>query len=431
MVDQAQLIAQFSQGYLAARQYAAAGDRRNALAAYQQLLVVYRQMEASGMEMLHREFAHDQLTQLYAALSNKPAPAASQAVAAQQASQVAAAAIPQSSAPSFQPQLSQQPAPAWQMPPAQSVPASQVAPASASSSQQFPSQQAPAAPPWMTVPSQEVPPAFAAPVFAPPGSGVSSPAVPSYNGVPAAKAVKAPQSFLAGFSSKELLLMGSLVLLIGIVVFVKPEVIGLATLENIGITVPVDTTFKTGGPLTLTLAENPTSLRISGQIVGSGRAKVWLVMPTGRKLVFDSGLQYLQSDGDGAVFTAACLDTCFLEGVSKDITLEVELDNAELTIDSVTYTRKGATNSPPTFIAASDTVGIVAGQPTAIDLTQFFADADGDALTFIAGNAPGVTVDVSGSTLTVTSESRGTQSIPVVATDGLDVARVQLQLLVR
>jgi hypothetical protein len=273
----------------------------------------------------------------------------------------------------------------------------------------------------MTTSTGEMPPAF----------GAFGQASAQQGAIPAAKAVQMPHSFLSGFSSKELLLVGVFVLFIGIVVFIKPEVIGLAVFDDIGITVPVDTLFKTGGPLTLTLAENPTSLRISGQMTGAGRAQVWLVMPTGRKLLFDSGLQDLPVDGDSRRIDRLCLNTCFLEGVTKDITLEVELQNADLTIDSVTYTRKGATNAPPRFHAASDTVSLVAGQPTAFDLSQFFTDDDGDRLVFLAGNAPGVNVEVSGSTLTLMSASSGTQSIPLLASDGADITRAQLRLLVR
>jgi hypothetical protein len=380
MVDDSQLIAQFSQGYLAARQSLASGNRSAALANYQQLLMIYRAMEAGGMEMLQREFAHDQLTQLYDALNNRP--------------MAQAAPMPQA-AP-------------------QSMPIPQFAP-----------QSDPAPAPWMTGPIPGAMPGDLPGTM--PGAMPNAPsAPPTY----AARDVRKPKSFMSSFSSKELLIIGVLVLVIGGVIFVKPEVIGLATLGNMGITVPVDTTFKTGGPLTLTLADIPTSLRLSGQVIGSGTAKVWLVLPAGRKLVMDSSLLNLPA-GDSKRIDGACMDTCTLDGASKDITLNVELDNAELVIDSLTYTRRNAVNNPPKFVSPTSTVGLIAGQATTVDLDQFFADPDGDKLAYIAGDTPGVSVDMTGSMLTVTSSMAGSFNIPVVASDGKDVTRVQLELLVR
>ena len=364
-IDQSQLIPYFAQLYLAAQRALDKADRASALRAYQQLLDVYRQMEAANVEDIHRELAHDQLTQLFDTLSNNQV---TRPEVAQQVSQVA----PAQPAPQY-PQQIQQPAqqPLWQSTPE----------------------------PLASAPRSIAPP------------------------------VQIQQPASAKFSSREILLISIFVALIGVVVFVKPEFIGLATLDN-SVTLPVETTFTQSGSFDLKLGAAPFSLKLTGQMSGDGNARVYYDSPQGRKLVFDSTLTKVESRNGIRYFDGACIDTCAVQG-KPDVTLHIELENSALTIDSVTYTAHPLINSPPKWIGSSDSLPVSRGIPTAIDLSQLFSDPDGNSLGFIATSAPGLGVNVEGSLVTFTADHAGTYDITLIASDGQAVTRVPYKIQVQ
>ncbi len=84
-------------------------------------------------------------------------------------------------------------------------------------------------------------------------------------------------------------------------------------------------------------------------------------------------------------------------------------------------------NQAPQPVGTIPAVSVTAGQTAAVDLTAYFTDPDGDALTYTASSSnPGVaTVAVAGSTLTIRGGAQGTATITVVAEDpgGLTAAQ--------
>lgn len=362
-IDTDSLIPFFAQSHTAAQKALERGDKQGALRGYQQLLDIYRQMESAGVEGIHRELAHDQLTRLYDVLSGRQ----------------------------------QQPAPA-------------VQPAPVVSQTSFNTQ----TPLYTSAPSQIAPASPSTPVYAPSVETLQ-------------QRTTAPATF-GGFSSKEILLIGVFVAMIGFVLFAKPEYLGLAAADiGSGATIPVDTVYTSNGHMELVLGSVPTSIRLTGLVKGSGTARVYLVKPEGRVTVFDSSLVSLPG-GEVRAFDDSCLGSCVLEGVSRNVLLEIEVQNAELTIKTLRYTAK--TNNAAPRYKGPEGITIAAGVPTTIDLSQFFEDADGDTLGYLASNAPGVTASVNGGSVTFDAIA-GEHVVTLIASDGEQIARQPFNLHVR
>ncbi|MEM4239930.1 MAG: hypothetical protein QXK08_01960, partial [Candidatus Woesearchaeota archaeon] len=85
---------------------------------------------------------------------------------------------------------------------------------------------------------------------------------------------------------------------------------------------------------TLHLEVVPKSLAITGKVDGNGFVRVYAVTGNSRLLVFDNDLVKISKDG---TFASACVRTCNERLGSQDITLDVELSGAALTIYSVEY----------------------------------------------------------------------------------------------
>lgn len=67
-----QLIPQFVQSFYSAQAAVETGDRSKALAAYQDLLLQYKQIASSTLERAHKELAHRQVQSVYAGLAGLP-----------------------------------------------------------------------------------------------------------------------------------------------------------------------------------------------------------------------------------------------------------------------------------------------------------------------------------------------------------------------
>ena len=78
-----------------------------------------------------------------------------------------------------------------------------------------------------------------------------------------------------------------------------------------------------------------------------------------------------------------------------------------------------AANQAPEAVGTIPPRTMTAGQSATLDLSPFFSDPDGDALTYTAESSDGgvVTATVSGSTLTVTAVAAGTATLTVTAAD--------------
>ncbi len=228
------------------------------------------------------------------------------------------------------------------------------------------------------------------------------------------------------FGSKELLYIAMLVFVVGIVLFVKPEIVGLATLESPS-SIPLDATISQSGTLRVSLADIPTGVSLTGSIFGDGSAKVYMVTAEGRSLVMDTNLMDIKQENNARKFNDACIDSCTISGAGKDITLDIELDNAILKLDRLSYSVRTGGNSPPKWVG-SDSMTVARNIPTSLDMSQLFTDRDGDSLGYIATEAPGVSVSVSGNTATFTGAIPGEYEITIIASDGYAATRAPFRI---
>ncbi len=127
-----------------------------------------------------------------------------------------------------------------------------------------------------------------------------------------------------------------LLVLFSFMVFFKPAVFGAVTADVNQQTVVQDLNlaFVESGSRIIHLDDLPKSLTISGKVDGNGFARVYAATQGSRFLLFDNDLVKINSDG---TFTAACVHSCSKALGTKDITIDVELSNAALTIYSLEY----------------------------------------------------------------------------------------------
>jgi hypothetical protein len=124
-----------------------------------------------------------------------------------------------------------------------------------------------------------------------------------------------------------------LLVLFSFLVFFKPAVFGLVTAEP-RLVQDVNWAFVDSGQRVMHLEAVPSSLSISGKVDGDGFVRVYAVTESQRVLLFDNDLIRVREDGS---FTAACVNTCRSGLDSADITLDVVVENAALTIYTVEY----------------------------------------------------------------------------------------------
>jgi hypothetical protein len=83
-------------------------------------------------------------------------------------------------------------------------------------------------------------------------------------------------------------------------------------------------------------------------------------------------------------------------------------------------------NRPPVQTAQLPNVSVRQGESVTMDLASYFIDPDGDPLTFDFMNAPGASMTVSGSLLSVTGVSPGSSQSVVYASDGSSIVQSNL-----
>ncbi|MDO8660680.1 MAG: hypothetical protein Q7K43_02215 [Candidatus Woesearchaeota archaeon] len=215
-----------------------------------------------------------------------------------------------------------------------------------------------------------------------------------------------------------------LLLAFSIAVFIKPEFLGMATFEGTPkITEYVSLHFEESGIKTLTLKHAPSGIGISGKITKTneqGSAKIY-IEHNGNKLLFDS----TQTSLVNGVFQNQCIE-CALPGYSsKDIKFVVELHNASLDLESVSYTVEEKYNKEPEWIGKEKTLKI--NSKTVIDLNKNFKDTDGDELVFLVsdtGNELDTKLNLN--TLTLTPQKKGSYQLTLIASDLLKVTKVPI-----
>lgn len=136
-------------------------------------------------------------------------------------------------------------------------------------------------------------------------------------------------------ASTHIIAAAVLLMLFSFLVFFRPAVFGMVTAEA-QISQDINVAFVESGTHALHLDAAPKGLHVTGKVDGDGFAEVYAQTEDKRLLLFDSDLVRLNKDG---TFSAACIHTCVERFSSADITLDVQLDNAALTIYSIEYSK--------------------------------------------------------------------------------------------
>ena len=152
----------------------------------------------------------------------------------------------------------------------------------------------------------------------------------------------------------------------------------------------------------------------------------------GQTATVDVSSFFSDPDGDALTYAAESNNTdavtVSISGSSLTVT-GVAAGTATVTVtasdpDGLTATQSAevtveAANQAPEAVGTIPAQTITAGQTATVDVSPFFTDPDGDALTYAAesNNTDAVTVSISGSSLTVTGVAAGTATVTVTASD--------------
>ena len=155
-------------------------------------------------------------------------------------------------------------------------------------------------------------------------------------------------------------------------------------------------------------------------------------MTAGDEVTVDVTPFFSDPDGDELTYTAESSDAAVVavsvSGSSLTVTA-VAAGTATLTVtasdpDGLTATQSAevtveAANRAPEAVGAIPARTMTAGDEVTVDVSSFFSDPDGDALTYTAesSDAAVLTASMSGSSLTVTAVSAGTATVTVTAAD--------------
>ncbi|MBI4147668.1 hypothetical protein HY490_00080 [Candidatus Woesearchaeota archaeon] len=222
-----------------------------------------------------------------------------------------------------------------------------------------------------------------------------------------------------GRNSTNYVAIAVVLIIVSTVIFVNPNLVGLAVL-NARQTVDLNVAFIESSRHALTLKAPPASVMVSGKVTGHGRAQLYVVAGSEKRLVFDNQLVPLVN---GTSFSDICLDTCQLSNVGTDeILLVAELTDTILSVDSLTYDPD--TNRPPEYSAPGR--NIVVDGTTTLNLRDYFSDPDSDTLAFVALPVDGLDTQLIGAMLTISPRASGNYDLPIIASDPRDSTRVIL-----
>ena len=155
-------------------------------------------------------------------------------------------------------------------------------------------------------------------------------------------------------------------------------------------------------------------------------------MTVGQTVTVNIAPFFSDPDGDALAYTAESSDAgvvaTSMSGSSLTVTA-VSVGSATVTVtatdpDGLSATQSaevavGAANQPPEPVGAMPPQTITAGMTATVDVSAFFSDPDGHALTYAAesSNPAVVSVSISGSSLTVTAVAVGSATVTVTASD--------------
>ena len=143
-------------------------------------------------------------------------------------------------------------------------------------------------------------------------------------------------------------------------------------------------------------------------------------------------------DGDPLTYAAASSDTSVVAiTVAGDSVTVAAVAKGEITVTVTASDNEGLTasqsfdvkvpNRPPSIADTIPAQTVEVGEKATLDMSGYFSDPDGDALTYaaMASDAGVVTVTVAGDTVRVTARAKGVAEVTVTATDteGLAVSQ--------
>jgi len=220
-------------------------------------------------------------------------------------------------------------------------------------------------------------------------------------------------------------LIAAAVLIIGFstLIFFNPTIVGLAGFEDT-IHEKVNVTIDQPKLISFTLKDRPLSLKISGRITG-GIAKLYLKQGEKLELIFDSEKSFLTQDGK---FLEVCEETCQVNVDNNIIDIFAQVEGGTLNLDELVYTIQRTGNTPPKYTGQSQIFNAKSGEDLALNLNDYFADDDGDKMTYLSTKDEDLETQVYDNYLTIRPKSAGTRHITLVASDLQEVTRVPITI---
>ncbi|MFH1849767.1 MAG: hypothetical protein ABH879_06290, partial [archaeon] len=122
---------------------------------------------------------------------------------------------------------------------------------------------------------------------------------------------------------------------------------------------------------------------------------------------------------DSRAFELSCVDTCNLPGINAtDLVFRVELDSAEINIDSIEYAMR-VPNLEPVFNEIIPNITIPKNGRALINLSYYFTDPEGEALVFGSDDADNLTIRIQNEIASVAPHAgfRGIRTVYFTASD--------------
>ena len=116
-------------------------------------------------------------------------------------------------------------------------------------------------------------------------------------------------------------------------------------------------------------------------------------------------------------YLSLCAETCEIEPSSRPTLIIMPEAGSKVTLDEIRVSREKQ-NSAPVQLKRLEDMEVEAGRPRTISLNSYFSDPDGQELLYDASQEPGLSAEVSGSTLTLRSDKIGSYIIHAYASDG-------------
>jgi len=254
------------------------------------------------------------------------------------------------------------------------------------------------------------------------------------------------------------------------IILLNPQFIGFFTAQEGTNTINLNLSISDTFTQDLTLEKPPTSIRLSGTLIGNGTVNAYLETPTALYLIFDES--YLVQKGTIeitalavanvskekkdenktkdvklnetitltnttetnqteinatknqkiTIFESICRETCSLINVSDQITLRFEVKNATLNISSLTYTYslENITNKPPILTQNISNISITKNTNYTLDLSNYFSDEESDPLIYSATSIENITIHIENSIVTLQPQEdfTGSRTVRFASYDG-------------